>query len=211
MRSKSWNLRTRAGIIQRYRFGFALTRSVRLFIPLALAAFLAGCGSSAPEAVSLDPDAPAVQVGERLQMRATPNENLAAEPEWELLDYNGGGLLSTKGLSTTYLAPNHAGTFRLLIRARRSDGSTAKILREIHVLPLFKPEPATALLQAGQAQTFTVKVKGLESNDVIWRAEAGAFSEGGNYIAPTEPGTYKLTATSAADPSVSATVTVIVN
>lgn len=170
-----------------------------------------GCGSSAPEAVSLDPDAPSVQVGERLQLRATPNENLASEPEWELLDYNGGGLLSTKGLGTTYLAPNHAGTFCLMIRAKRSDGSIAKVLHEIRVLPIFKPEPATALLQAGQAQAFTVKVKGLVRSEVIWKAEAGRFSEGGNYIAPMEPGTYHLTATSAADPNVSATVTVIVN
>lgn len=211
MWSKSWNLRGRAGIIQRYYLGFVLTPCNRFLLPLIFAACLVGCGSSAPEAVSLDPDAPTVRVGERLQLHATPNENLAAEPEWELLDYNGGGLLSTKGLSTTYLAPNHAGTFRLLIRAKRADGSTAKLLHELRVLPLFKPEPATALLQAGQAQVFTVKVKGLVRSDVIWKAEAGSFSEGGNYIAPLEPGTYKLTATSAADPSVSATVMVIVN
>ncbi len=159
----------------------------------------------------MDPPAPAVLVGERLQLHASANENLAAEPEWELLDYNGGGLLSTRGLSTTYLAPNHAGTFLLLIRARRSDGSIAKAVHEIRVLPLFLPEPATALLQTGQAQTFTVKVKGLARNDVTWKAEAGSFRDNGNYIAPMEPGTYHLTATSTADPSVTATVTVIVN
>ena len=159
----------------------------------------------------MDPDPPTVQVGERLQLRAIPNENLATEPEWELLDYNGGGLLSTMGMSTTYLAPNHAGTFRLMIHAKRPDGSNVKILHEIRVLPIFRPEPATAMLQTGQAQTFTVKVKGLVKSEVIWKAEAGSFSEGGIYIAPSEPGTYHLTATSAADPSVSATVTVIVN
>ena len=191
--------------------GFVLTHSARFLLPFTLAVFLAGCGSSAPEAISLDPDPPTVQVGERLQLRATPNENLATEPEWELLDYNGGGLLATRGMSTTYLAPNHAGSFRLMIHAKRPDGSNAKVQREIRVLPVFKPEPATALLRAGQAQAFTVKVKGLVRSDVIWKAEAGTFSEGGIYIAPTEPGTYKLTATSAADPSVSATVTVIVN
>jgi hypothetical protein len=186
-------------------------RSARFLLPPALAALLVGCGSSAPEAVSLEPDPPAVQVGERLLLHATPNESLATEPEWELLDYNGGGLLSTRGMSTTYLAPNHAGIFRLVIRAKRPDGSSAKIQRDIRVLPVFKPEPATALLQAGQSQTFTVKVKGLVRSDVIWKAEAGSFSEGGLYIAPSEPGTYHLTATSAADPTVSATVTVIVN
>ena len=208
---KSWNLREGAGIIQVYCLGFVLTPSTRFLLPLALVTFLVGCGSSAPEVVSLEPDPPTVQVGERLQLSATANENLAAEPEWELLDYNGGGLLSTRGMSTTYLAPNHAGTFRLLIRVKRPDGSSAKIQREISVLPVFKPEPATALLQGGQAQTFTVKVKGLVRSDVIWKAEAGTFSEGGIYIAPSEPGTYRLTATSAVDPNVSATVTVIVN
>ncbi len=208
---KSWNLRGLAGIIQMHRLGFFLTPSARFLLPLAFAACLVGCGSSAPEAVSLDPADPSVQVGERLQLHATPNENLAAEPEWELLDYNGGGLLSTRGLSTTYLAPNHAGTFLLLIRAKRLDGSIAKVVHELRVLPLFTPEPATALLHTGQAQTFIVKVKGLVRNEVIWKAEAGSFRDGGNYIAPMEPGTYHLTATSAADPSVTATVTVIVN
>ncbi len=188
-----------------------MTLSARILFPITLAALLAGCGSSAPEAVSLEPDPATVQVGERLQLRAIPNENLVAEPGWELLDYNGGGLLSTRGMGTTYLAPNHAGTFRLLIYAKRPDGSTAKVQREIRVLPVFKPEPATAMLQAGQAQAFTVKVKGLVRSDVIWKAEAGSFNEGGIYIAPSEPGTYHLTATSAADPAVSATVTVIVN
>ena len=183
----------------------------RLLLPIALAAFLVGCGSSAPEAVSLDPDSPVAQVGERLQLRATPNENLATEIEWDLVDYNGGGLLSTKGSNTTYLAPNHAGTFRLMIHAKRPDGTIARVQREIRVLPVFKPEPATALLQAGQSQTFTVKVKGLVRNEVIWKADAGTFSEGGTYLAPSEPGTYHLTATSAVDPTVSATVTVIVN
>jgi len=185
--------------------------SARFVLAFALAASLVGCGSGAPEAVSLEPDSPTVQVGERLQLRATPNENLATEPEWELLDYNGGGLLSTRGLSTTYLAPVHAGTFRLMIHAKRPDGSTARIQREIRVLPVFTPEPATAMLQAGQTQTFTVKVKGLARNEVIWKAEGGTFSEGGIYIAPSEPGTYHLTATSAADPNVSAKVTVIVH
>ena len=199
------------GIIQRYHLGLALKTSACLFLPFALAAYLVGCGSGAPEAVALDPDPPTVQVGERLQLRATPNENLATEPEWELLDYNGGGLLSTRGMSTTYLAPNYAGSFRLVIHAKRSDGSSAKVLREIRVLPIFKPEPATAILQPGQAQTFTVKVKGLVRSDVIWKAEAGSFSEGGIYVAPSEPGTYRLTATSVADPNVNATVTVIVN
>ena len=208
---KTWNRRGRTGIIQVYYLGFALTPSARFLLPLALATFLVGCGSGAPEAVSLDPDPPTVLVGERLQLRATPNENLATEPEWELLDYNGGGLLSTRGMSTTYLAPNHAGTFRLMIHAKRPDGSNIKIQREIRVLPIFKPEPATAMLQAGQALAFTVKVKGLVRSDVTWKAEAGSFSEGGMYTAPSEPGTYLLTATSAADPSVSATVTVIVN
>lgn len=194
-----------------YRLGFTLTPSSRFLLAFTLAASLVGCGSSAPEAVSLEPDSPTVHVGERLQLRATPNENLATELEWELLDYNGGGLLSTRGMNTTYLAPNHAGSFRLMIHSKRPDGSSVRVQREIRVLPIFTPEPATAMLQAGQAQTFTVKVKGLARNEVIWKAEGGTFSEGGIYIAPSEPGTYHLTATSAVDPNVSATVTVIVH
>ncbi len=191
-----------------------MTLSARILLPLALLALAAsqvGCGSSAPEALALEPNSPVVQVGERLVLRAEPTEDLAADPEWVLMEYNGGGLLSTKGLSTTYLAPNHAGTFHLVIQSKRPDGSPVKVQRDIRVIPLFKPEPASALLRPGQAQTFSVKVKGLARSEVTWKAEGGSFNEGGIYVAPTEPGTYKLTATSVVDSSVSAVVTVVVN
>ncbi len=159
----------------------------------------------------MEPDPPVAQVGERLALRVVPQEDLAGEPEWLLPDYNGGGLISTKGFSTTYLAPNHAGTYQLVIRAQRADGSSIKVQRELRVLPLFKPEPASANLRPGQAQAFTVRIKGLARTEVLWKAEAGTFADGGAYTAPLEPGTYKLTATSAADPTVTATVTVVVN
>ena len=188
-----------------------MTHFARILFPLALAASLVSCGSGSPEALVIEPDPAVVQVGERLAVRAMPQEDLTGEPEWVLMDYNGGGLLNTKGWATTYLAPSHAGTFHLVIQSKRPDGSTVKVQRDIRVMPLFKPEPASAILRPGQAQAFSVKVKGLARAEVTWKAEAGSFSEGGVYVAPSEPGTYKLTATSVADPSVSATVTVIVN
>ena len=192
------------------RSGFALKTPLTL-LTTVLASLLLACGSSGPEPIALEPDAPSVQVGERLQLRATPQEDLAAEPEWEITEYNGGGLLATKGLNTTYLAPNHAGTFHLVLRAKRPDGSPIKIQRELRVRPLFQPEPASAVLHPGQSQTFTVKVKGLVRSDVIWKAEAGSIGASGTYTAPEQPGTYRLTATSAVDPTVTATVTVLVN
>ncbi len=187
------------------------THTPRFFTLLALAGFLTACGSSGPEPIALSPDTPSVQIGERLQLRATPQEDLATEPEWELAEYSGGGLLATKGLTTTYLAPNHAGVFHLTLRAKRPDGSSVRLSREIRVLPIFQVEPATPVLNAGQGQIFTAKVKGLSRSDVTWKASGGSIGLDGFYTAPNESGVYKITATSAVDATVSASVTVVVN
>lgn len=73
--------------------------------------------------------------------------------------------------------------------------------------------PATATVKVGVTQTFTASVAGSANTAVTWsvqEAGGGTVSASGLYTAPATPGTYHVVATSAADPTRSATATVTV-
>ncbi|MEO8129735.1 MAG: Ig-like domain-containing protein, partial [Bryobacteraceae bacterium] len=70
--------------------------------------------------------------------------------------------------------------------------------------------PSSSLLQPGGQQAFTATVSGSQNTAVTWKATGGTISTSGVYTAGSVPGTYTVTATSAADPSKSATASVTV-
>ena len=73
--------------------------------------------------------------------------------------------------------------------------------------------PINASLAAGGEMEFTAAVLGIEDTSVAWTATGGSLAGIGStvvYTAPDEVGAYSVTATSAADPSISATATVTV-
>lgn len=69
--------------------------------------------------------------------------------------------------------------------------------------------PESISLSRGQEQQFTATVKGASDTAVTWKAEIGSIDATGLYTATTS-GSDKVTATSVADPSKSATATVTV-
>ena len=75
--------------------------------------------------------------------------------------------------------------------------------------------PTTSTLTTGQTQTLSATVTGAENTAVIWSVTGGTLQGSGantvTYTAPTAPGTYQATATSVADPTQSATVTITVS
>lgn len=182
-------------------------------VPALLVALL-GCGSGQNEALVVDPADPVVHVGERLPLSASAQEELQGEPEWELLELHGGGLLKSQGWKTTYIAPASAGTYHLVLRGTRTGGTRIKVVQQIVVLPQPSIEPASAEVAQGASQSFTVRMKGLPRNTATWAVEepgGGSVSPEGVYAAPAQPGTYHVTATSALDPRVSVTATVRVD
>lgn len=184
-------------------------------VPSLLVALALGCGSGGQNEVLLvDPPEPTVHVGERLPLSASAQEDLQGEPEWELLELHGGGLLKSQGWRTTYIAPPSAGTYHLVLRGTRAGGSRIKVVQQIVVLPQPSIEPASADLAQGGSQSFTVHMKGLPRNTATWSVEepgGGLVSPEGVYVAPAQPGTYHVTATSSMDPRVSVTATVRVD
>jgi hypothetical protein len=70
--------------------------------------------------------------------------------------------------------------------------------------------PLTATVQPGGQQTFAATVTGSSNTAVTWTATGGTISGTGIYIAGATAGKYIVTATSAADPTKSATASVTV-
>jgi hypothetical protein len=181
-----------------------------LFCALTLAGL--ACGSGNPnEGLALNPVLPVGRVSEAIPISAQPLEPLTTEPEWEIQELHGGGFTHSRGFSITYVAPPAAGTYHLVARATRPDGSPMKQIVEVRVLADPRIEPITATLSPGGTHGFTVRMRGLPRNTVTWsieEPEGGMVSANGHYTAPGRPGTYHIIATSTLDPSVSVTATV---
>ncbi len=186
-----------------------------LILFAASAAFLGvGCSSGIADGLTIKPAIPVVQIGESLTINAQPLEDLAGEPEWEIQELHGGGFTQSRGFAVTYVAPPSAGTYHLIARAPRPDGSRMKQIVEIRVLADPQIEPSNTTLGPGGSRTFTARMRGLPRNTVIWAVEepeGGTISSDGQYVAPTRPGTYHVTATSTLDPNACAIATVRVD
>ncbi len=70
--------------------------------------------------------------------------------------------------------------------------------------------PGGSILAPGASQAFTAVVTGTTQTGVTWSASAGSITASGVLTAPQQPGSLTITATSVADPSVAASVTVTV-
>lgn len=186
-----------------------------LLLTLLTALLGLGCASGDPnEGLLLTPALPAARVGEALPISAQPLEDLATEPEWEVLELHGGGFTHSRGFAITYVAPPSAGTYHLVARATRPDGTRLKQTVEVRVLADPRIEPPTATLPQGGSRSFSARMRGLPRNSVTWtleEAEGGSISPEGLYTAPARPGTYHILATSTLDPTVTATATVRVD
>lgn len=174
-----------------------------------------GCASGNPdEGLLVAPSVPVVRVGEPLAISTQPLEELTSEPEWELQELHGGGFTQSRGFSITYVAPPSAGTYHLVVRASRPNGSRLKQVVEVRVLADPRIEPPTATLPSGGSRSFGVRMRGLARNTVTWsieEPEGGTITPEGQYTAPSRPGTYHVTATSTVDPEVSVSATVRVD
>ena len=129
--------------------------------------------------------------------------------EWEVQEPYGGGLLRSVGPTVTYVAPEAAGAYHVVIRASRLDGRALHQTVTIQVLGASTLEPADAHTAPGGTIAFSAHLKGLGNGAVHWsvlEAEGGSITGSGEYTAPTRPGTYHVRAVSAADPAVQVVV-----
>lgn len=175
-----------------------------LFAALAVA-----CGGGRDSnALVVEPESPTVVVGETLVLTARAPGDAAADPDWEVQEMYGGGLLRSQGPRVTYVPPEAAGTYHLVLRTPGH-----KQVVEVRVLPSPVLEPLAPRLQPGSSMTFRVRMRGLPRDAALWTVDepdGGEITADGRYTAPRRPGVYHVTATSASDPSAVARATVTV-
>jgi len=182
---------------------------------LAGAALLAlGCGGGRDEGfLAVEPATPAVTVGENLVLTALPPADWSGEVEWEVQGLYGGGLLQSRGLRVTYVPPPASGTYTVHLRATGPDGKVHRQSLEVRVLGSASLEPSSARVAPGGIVQFRASFRGVAREGVIWAVTedgGGEVSSDGRYIAPSRPGTYHVTATSAQDAATTATALVTV-
>jgi hypothetical protein len=121
-----------------------------------------------------------------------------------------GGSVSPNGL---YTAPSTAGSYTVTATSMADSTKSASAILTVTApaTVAVSVSPSAASLSTGGTQQFTATVTGTRNTAVTWSASGGTVSASGLYTAPSLAGTYVVTATSAADPtkSASAVVTVV--
>jgi len=187
-----------------------MTKTLKTVAFTGMMLLLACGGGRDREGMAIEPDPPVVRVGETLSLAAHPRIEGAGAVDWEVQEMYGGGLLQSQGLRITYVAPEAAGTYHLILRAQ----GRPKQVVEVRVVADASVEPASVRLAPGGSCQFQVHMKGLVRDTAVWaveEAEGGEISPEGRYTAPHRPGLFHVTATSTLDPSSTARSTVTVS
>ena len=158
-------------------------------------------------AISISPLSISLQAGQKEQFTATVTGSSNPAIAWTA----SGGTISNAGL---YTAPTAAGTYTVTataIRSRRGGSSTGVTPGSAVVtVAASTPPPVTgtikvsvaptaASLQTGAQQQFSATVSGTSNTAVTWSASSGSISSNGMYTAPSNAGTYTVTAVSNSD------------
>ncbi|MGB8911132.1 MAG: hypothetical protein WCC85_02595, partial [Candidatus Sulfotelmatobacter sp.] len=113
------------------------------------------------------------------------------------------GTISSTGL---YTAPSQTGMHTVTASSAADSSLTASASVTVSTISI---SPTTATMIGGDTQQFTVTMPGVSNPGITWSATGGSIS-GGLYTAPSLVGNYTVTATSTADPSLTASAAVSV-
>ena len=159
-------------------------------------------------AVAVAPVTAALLAGAQQQFAAAVTGTSNTAVIWSVQE-SGGGSVSTTGL---YTAPATAGTFH--VRATSVADPTKSASATVTVTAVSVAiSPTSASLSTGATRQFTATVSGTSNTAVTWsvlEGGGGTVSATGLYTAPATAGTYRVRATSVADPTKSASATVTV-
>jgi Bacterial Ig-like domain (group 2) len=201
------------------RFGILRTAGGGLAFILALT----HCGGGTPpvpvvlSSMAISPSAPNLVVGTTQQFTATglysdgSTHNLSASASWSSSNSQVATVSST-GLATV----KQGGAVTITATAGSTSASTAPL----NVLSVsISVTPSSAHLSIGQSQQFTATVANASNTAVTWSVDGtvggnstvGTISSSGLYQTPVGPGSHTIVATSQADPTMSASVTLTVS
>jgi hypothetical protein len=157
-------------------------------------------------AVVVSPSSVTLQTGATQQFAATVTGLSSSAVTWSAT----AGTITASGL---YTAPSTPGTYTVSAQSTadsKQSGSATVTVTSAPPAVSVSVSPSTASVQPSQTKQFSATVSGTTNTAVTWTATGGTINSSGLYTAPASPGTYTVTATSAADTSKSATATVTV-
>jgi hypothetical protein len=162
-------------------------------------------------AVTISPDLPSsVWQGGTLQFTATVTGTSNTAVTWSVQQGAAGGSITAQGL---YTAPAAEGTFVVAATSQADPTKSATATVFVSAVSIYI-SPSPVGVARHQQRQFAAEVLGTVHRAVTWSVQEGAaggsMSNQGLYTAPVTLGTFHVIATSAADPSKSATATVAV-
>lgn len=127
----------------------------------------------------------------------------------DLVWHASGGTITGAGETATYTAPAATGSYEVTV------SSTDPVLEATATVtvvarPTIVVSPAAATVYFLESQQFTATVTGLDDTSVTWQATGGSVDTAGLFTAGSVPGDFEVTATSTADPTLTATAAVVV-
>ena len=176
-----------------------------------------GGGPSAQEvSVKVSPAEVVLAPGEQVLLSSVVTGSADDAVTWAVEEGAEGGAVTEEGL---YTAPITTGAYRVVATAR-ADG-TRRATVNVTVASAAPPAgiavavtPGSGVVFGCQSLELAATVTGTADRAVTWSVEeglaGGTVTSAGVYIAPVNPGTYHVVATSAADPTRRATATVTV-
>ena len=161
-----------------------------------------------PISLTLAPASAVVRQGASLTFAATLKYANDTTLIWSVQEGAAGGTVTSNGV---YTAPNVAGTYHVAVTSKEDSTKTAV---SVVTVPLnVSVSPNAPVLSVRQTLTFAASITGSVNKAVTWsvqEAGGGTVTSGGVYTAPSVVGTYHVVATSAADPTQSASAAVTV-
>jgi Bacterial Ig-like domain (group 2)/IPT/TIG domain len=136
------------------------------------------------------------------------------------LSHTGGGTLSLSSgqtdqqgeLTLSYTAPSAAGTDAITATFDQGGHTFVDTLTlTIQARVAVTVDPPVAILQPGRTAQFNATVANAANTAVTWTATGGTIDASGLYTAGSAPGTFTVTATSAADPAAKGTASVTIS
>jgi hypothetical protein len=159
-------------------------------------------GAASGVQVNVAPATVTLPAGEKQTFAATVTGSSNAAVTWAAT----GGSISTAGV---YTAGNSPGAFS--VTATSVADSTKSATAGVTIQPVqISISPTSASLQAGQTKQFAATVTGSTNTAVTWSATGGTVSSSGLFTAGATAGGFKVTATSVADATKTATTNVTI-
>jgi O-glycosyl hydrolase len=164
-----------------------------------------------PQAIQVAPSAASLAPGASYPFNAITASGDHPPVTWSV-EEAGGGSITSAGL---YTAPTASGVFHVVATSTNDASNSASASVTVAAVPVVTVavSPSTTSLPAGGAASFNAIVTGTANTAVVWYvqpASGGTVDSQGNYAAPLVGGTYRVVATSDADPSKSGAATISV-